>query len=52
LKNRKMIFEKKSLRIIIPLDPVKGSRYTELVCDNENDDDLNYIYKIRARDQD
>ena len=29
LKKRKMIFEKKSLRIIIPLDLVEGSRYME-----------------------
>ena len=28
LKKRKMIFEKKSLRVIIPLDPAEGLRYT------------------------
>jgi len=33
LKKRKMIFEKKSLHVIVPLDPTKGSFYTELVCD-------------------
>ena len=38
LKKHKMIFEKKSLCIIIPLDPIKGSFY----------DDFNYIYKITA----
>lgn len=44
LKKQKMIFEKKSLRIIIPPDPTEGSRYTEPVCDYESDDDLDYIY--------
>ena len=29
LKKRKMIFEKKSLCIVVPLDPTKGSRYTK-----------------------
>ena len=47
-----MIFEKKSLRIIIPLDPAEGSCYTEPICDYESDDDLDYIYKITVRDQD
>lgn len=48
LKKRKMIFEKKSLHIIVPLDPAEGSRYTEPVHDYESDDDLDYIYKIIA----
>jgi len=47
-----MIFEKKSLCIIIPLDPTKGLRYMELVRDYESDDDLDYIYKITTRDWD
>lgn len=41
-----MIFEKQSLRIIIHLDPIEGSRYTKLVHDYESDDDLDYIYEI------
>lgn len=52
LKKCKMIFEKKSLRVIIPLDPAEGSRYTELVRDYESDDDLDCIYKITMRNQD
>ena len=52
MKNRKMIFENKSLRIVIPLDPSEGSRYTDPVHDYESDDDLVHIYKITARDQD
>ena len=48
LKKRKMIFEKKSLRIVVSLDPVEGARYTEPVCDDDNDYDLSCIYKITA----
>ena len=51
LKKRKMIFENKSLRVIITLDIAEGSRYTELVCDYESDDDLDYIYKITIQDK-
>ena len=47
-----MTFEKKSLRVIVLLNPVEGSRYTEPVCDYESDDDLDCIYKITMRDQD
>jgi len=46
LKKRKMIFEKKSLRVIVPLDPAKGAQYTEPVRDDDSDDDLDCIYKI------
>lgn len=31
LKKWKMIFEKKLLRVVVPLDPAEGPRYTELV---------------------
>ena len=33
LKKRKMIFEKKSLHVVIPLDPVEGLHYIEPVHD-------------------
>jgi len=33
LKKRKMSFERKSLRVVVPLDLAKMARYTELVCD-------------------
>ena len=36
------------LRVVILLDPAKGVRYTETVRDDENDDDLDHIYKITA----
>ena len=51
-KKWKMIFENKSLRVIVPLDPIEGLRYTEPVCDYESDDDIDCIYNITTRDQD
>ena len=47
-KKWKMIFEKKSLRVVIPLDLAEGPCYTEPVCDEGSDDELEYIYKITA----
>lgn len=47
LKKLIMSFERKSLCVVVPLDPAKGPRYTELVRDyEESDDDLDQIYKI------
>jgi len=46
LKKCKMIFEKNSLRVIVPLDPAEGAQYTESVRDDDSDDDLNCIYKV------
>jgi len=48
LKKRKMIFEKKSLRIVVPLNPAEGARYIQPVRDDNSDDDLDCIYKITA----
>ena len=48
LKKRKMIFEKKSLRVIIPLDLAEGSHYTDPVHDYGSDDDLDCIYRITS----
>jgi len=47
-----MICEKKSLRVIVPLDSAKGVRYTEPVRDEDNDDELDCIYQITTQDQD
>ena len=52
LKKWKIIFDKKSLRIVIPLDPTEGAHYAEPVHDQRSDDDLEYIYKTTTRDQD
>ena len=43
LKKCKMIFEKKSLRIVVPLNLAKGAQYTKLMCDDDSDDDLDCI---------
>lgn len=40
LKKRKMIFEKKSLHEIVPLDRTEGACYTKLVCDEDSYDEL------------
>ena len=50
LKKRKITFEKNSLCIVVPLDPTEGTRYTELVRDNDSDDNLDFIYKITAQE--
>jgi len=46
LKKRKMIFEKKALRVVVPLDPAKGAGYIEPVRDDDSNDDPDCIYKI------
>lgn len=51
LEKLKMIFEKKSLYVIIPLDPAEGSRYMELMHEYEIDGDLDCIYKITTRNE-
>lgn len=48
LKNQTMIFETKSLRIVVPLDPAEGLRYIEPVRNKESDNKLDGIYKIVA----
>lgn len=50
LKKHKIIFEKKSLRVVVPVDLAEGAGYTKLMHDNDSDNDLNYIYKITVRE--
>ena len=46
LKKQTVSFERKSLCMVIPLDPVEGPLYTEPARDyEESDDDLDQIYK-------
>jgi len=52
LRKRRMTFENKSLRVIVPLDPTKGACYIEPAHDYEEDDDLDQIYKITVCDED
>ena len=46
-----MNFEGKGLRVIVPLDPCQGERYTEPVRD-EDQDVLDHIYNITAKEED
>ena len=49
LKKWKMTFERKSLRIVVPLDPTEGTHYIEPVHNFvKSDDDMDKIYKITA----
>lgn len=52
LKRRKITFEKKSLHVIVLLDPAEGACYTELVHEKDSDGELNCIYQITTQDQD
>lgn len=52
LNKHKMIFEKNSLRVVVLLDPPKGVRYIVPVCDNDSDDDLDFIYMITMQEED
>ena len=52
LKKRRLTFEKKALRFIMPLDPIGGECYAEPVHDYEEVDDLDQIYKIMKHDED
>ena len=49
LKKRSMAFENEGTRVIVPLDPVEGERYTEPVREEE---DVDHIYKLTTRDED
>ena len=51
LKKRQMTFEVKGSRVIVPLDPSQGERYTEPVKD-EDQDVLDHIYNITAKEED
>ena len=52
LKKCKMIFEKNSMHVVVPLDPAKGLRYTEPVRDYDSDKNMECIYKITTWEQD
>ena len=51
LKKKQMTFEGKELRVILPLDPSQGERYTEPL-QNEDQDVLEHIYNITAKEED
>ena len=43
LKKHSMVFENNSTRVVVPLDPVEGTRYTEPTRDEE---EVDHIYKL------
>ena len=49
LKKHSMVFESKGTRVIVPLDPAEGARYTELAHEEE---ELDHIYKLTTQDED
>lgn len=50
-KKRTMIFETKSLCVVVPLDPAKGPRYIEPVHNEESSDESDGIYRMVAQRQ-
>ena len=52
LKKRRMTFEGDGLRVIAPLDPDEGCRYTKPVTEENHAYELDYIYKLTVRQQD
>jgi hypothetical protein len=52
LKKRRMMFEGDGLRVIAPLDPDEGHRYTEPIREEDRAYELENIYKLTARQQD
>jgi hypothetical protein len=52
LKKRRMAFKGDGLRVIAPLDPDEGQRYTEPIREEHWAYELENIYKLTARQQD
>jgi hypothetical protein len=52
LKKIRMKFEGDGLRVIAPLDPDEGHRYTEPIGEEDYTYELENIYKLRSRQQD
>lgn len=48
LKEQNMVFESRGTRVVLPIDPVEGARYSEPVHTKE---ELDHIYKITAQDE-
>jgi hypothetical protein len=52
LKKRHMKFERDGIRVISPLDPDEGPRYTNLIREEVHAYELENIYKLTTRHQD
>jgi len=49
LKKQKMIFKKRSICVVVPLDPVEGECYTKPLHNGGDEEKLHCIYKITTR---
>ena len=49
LKNRSTVFENNITRVIVPLDPKEGERYTEIV---HGEEEVDHILKLTAWNED
>ena len=47
LKKIQMIFERNIMRVIVPLDPLEGERYTKLFKEEYSADDIDIIYQTK-----
>jgi hypothetical protein len=52
LKKRHMNFERDGLRVIAPLDPNEGQRYTKPIREEDHAYALENIYKLTTRQHD
>ena len=52
LKKKKMTIEGHNIRIIVPLDPSKGLRYREPICETEETKEANDLYKMTTTKDD
>lgn len=50
LKKRKMMFESNNMRVIIPLDPSEGERYTKPIKEEYSTNDIDKIYQITMKE--
>lgn len=48
LKKKTMSFEGNGIRVIGPLDPALGSRYTELIIAKEEARNIDVVYQLTA----
>ena len=52
LRRRTMTFKSNTLRLITPLDPREGAKYTELVREDVDSEDIGELYNITTRRED
>jgi hypothetical protein len=50
LKKQRITFEKYGLRVVVPLDPDEGPRYTEPIREDDHTFELENIYKLTSRE--